>query len=445
VSSGAIDTRIAPPRINTRPEVIMFVRSAPIAALTLALAISPLTAQQAVQIPAKDNALTDRPATVFTVGAEEGESWEMFSGIRALVFDRTDNLYVLDGQNFRVLVFDARGRFVREFGKKGGGPGELQAPLGLAITSDGNIAVSDLANRGYVIYTPAGEYVRNVTFPESLGMPFGRIEGHPRGGIVVRSDPRISPESAADGSGPSFAAFVHQPFGQPKAATPAAREMFRFGVEPPKVMEPGAGRRVVMRMDPAFAARPSFGVLPDGGIAVHHESEYNVKVLDANGRHLRTITRPFKPKKVTKKDQEQELERRKEARASGSGQSVTMTMSGGGGGGGNVSVGTPGRPGGGAAQTFQMNLDDIPFAEFMSVVTNVRTDPLGRVWVQRRNADNSNQGPIDLVTAAGKYIGTLAPQPLPDALSASNLAAYIVRDDMGVERVSVRRLPQAWR
>jgi hypothetical protein len=200
-----------------------------------------------------------------------------------------------------------------------------------------------------------------------------------------------------------------------------------------------------MRMDPAFAARPSFGVLPDGGIAVHHESDYNVKVLDATGRHLRTITRPFKPKKVTKKDQEQELERRKEARASGSGQTVTMTMSGSGGGGGNVSIGTPGRPGGAAPQTFQMNLDDIPFAEFMSVVTNVRTDPLGRVWVQRRNADNSNQGPIDLVTAAGKYIGTLAPQPLPDALSASNLAAYIVRDDMGVERVSVRRLPQAWR
>lgn len=430
----------------------MFVRSAsaaPIAILALAVLAAPAAAQQAVPLPAKDRMLTDRPATVFTIGAEEGESWEMFSGIRALAFDRADNLYVLDGQNFRVLVFDARGRFVRQFGKKGGGPGELQAPLGLAVTSDGNIAVSDLANRGYVIYTPTGEYVRNVTFPDDIGMPFGRIEAHPRGGIVVRADPRITPETAASGSGPNYAAFVRQPFGPVPANAsvperPATNELFRFAVTPPRVIEPGQGRRMVMRMDAAFDARPSFGVLPDGGLAVHHESAYAVKLLDANGRHTRTLTRPFTPKKVTKKDQEQELERRKAARAAGSGQAITVTM-GGGGGGGNVSIGAPGRAGGPGAQTFQMNLEDIPFADVMSVVTSLRTDPHGRIWVQRRHADGSNQGPIDVVTTAGKYIGTLPPQPLPDAVSASGLAAYIVRDDLGVERVSVRRLPQTWR
>jgi hypothetical protein len=85
------------------------------------------------------------------------------------------------------------------------------------------------------------------------------------------------------------------------------------------------------------------------------------------------------------------------------------------------------------------------FAEVMSVVSGITTDPHGRVWVQRRNADGTAAGPIDLVDAAGRYIGTLPAQPLPSAVSASGLAAWIERDDLGVERIAVRRLPAGWR
>jgi len=92
-----------------------------------------------------------------------------------------------------------------------------------------------------------------------------------------------------------------------------------------------------------------------------------------------------------------------------------------------------------------MSLEDMPFAEYMSVVTNLRTDPQGRIWIQRRKPDGSDRGPIDIVTSAGQYIGTLAAQQLPDAVSASGLAAYITRDDMGVEQVKVARLPATWR
>src|SRR5688572_2631909 len=112
--------------------------------MLLALAAAaPAAAQQTVRLPARDVALQERPATVFTVGTEEGRDWEMFSGIRTVAFDRSDNLYVLDGQNYRVVVFDARGRYVRHFGKRGGGPGELQAPLALVINTDGNVVVND--------------------------------------------------------------------------------------------------------------------------------------------------------------------------------------------------------------------------------------------------------------------------------------------------------------
>ncbi len=87
----------------------------------------------------------------------------------------------------------------------------------------------------------------------------------------------------------------------------------------------------------------------------------------------------------------------------------------------------------------------MPFADKIAVVTGVRTDPNGRVWVRRRGNDAEERGPIDLMTDGGRYIGTVVMQDLPWAVSQSGLAAYVEEDDNGVESVVVRRLPDAWK
>jgi hypothetical protein len=81
---------------------------------------------------------------------------------------------------------------------------------------------------------------------------------------------------------------------------------------------------------------------------------------------------------------------------------------------------------------------EMPFAERMAVISGLRGDPAGGIWVQRRLPNGLVEGPIDLFDAFGTYIGTLPPQQMPEALSASGLAAYIVHDTLGVERVAVR-------
>jgi hypothetical protein len=68
-----------------------------------------------------------------------------------------------------------------------------------------------------------------------------------------------------------------------------------------------------------------------------------------------------------------------------------------------------------------------------------------RAWLQRRQNDGSDRGPIDLLTASGHYIGTLPPQRMPVAVSASGRAVYFITDELGVEHVEVRQLPAAWR
>ena len=53
------------------------------------------------------------------------------------------------------------------------------------------------------------------------------------------------------------------------------------------------------------------------------------------------------------------------------------------------------------------------------------------------------RGPIDVVTAEGRYVGTFpaGATKMPDAFGPGGLAAFIELDDLDVASVVVRRLP----
>lgn len=398
-----------------------------------------LVAAQHVQLPVRDVQLSDAPADVWTIGAIEGADWEMFSGIRSVAFDRSDNLHVLDGQNLRVLVFDAAGRYQRQFGSRGGGPGEFQAPVSMTVLANDEVVVNDLGNRVWIIFDPSGAFVRSVPHHQSVGMPLGTMHAHPLG-ILSRAAPV--------GRGPDAAPGEVSVFIQPLVPNAAPITLLGIPAPPPQVIDRSSGdgeRRIAsIRMDPVFGSRPSYGALPDGGVALHADTEYTVRVVDRAGGPVRTITRAIEPRQVTEEDREQWQERQRSGEGI-SGSTIAVRVDAGA-GSRSVSIGGAGggarQPAGGPAMTF--DLANTPFAETMAVVTGLRTDPAGRIWVQRRAADATDAGPIDLITAAGHYIGTLPPQPLPGAISASGLAAYVERDELGVERVAVRRLPAGW-
>ena len=76
-------------------------------------------------------------------------------------------MYVTDGGNNRVQVFEQDGKYVRHFGKD-----VLKGPRGIAVTKDGHVVVSSKYASNLSIFTLEGQYVREVT-DIGLNRPYG--------------------------------------------------------------------------------------------------------------------------------------------------------------------------------------------------------------------------------------------------------------------------------
>jgi sugar lactone lactonase YvrE len=67
------------------------------------------------------------------------------------------------GANARVLKFTKDGKFIKSFGKKGSGPGEMEQPHALAMDSRGRLFVGDRSNNRIQIYDQEGKLLDTWT------------------------------------------------------------------------------------------------------------------------------------------------------------------------------------------------------------------------------------------------------------------------------------------
>lgn len=76
---------------------------------------------------------------------------------RDLAIGKDGRLYVVDGGNFRVVVFDREGRYLHSFGSVGKQYGQFARPKEVAIDREGNVYVVDTAFGNFQIFNPDGE------------------------------------------------------------------------------------------------------------------------------------------------------------------------------------------------------------------------------------------------------------------------------------------------
>ena len=73
-------------------------------------------------------------------------------------------IYVTDGYgNARVHKFSPEGKLLFSWGEPGGGPGQFHVPHGIAIDREGVIYIADRENSRIQLFTPKGEFIREMT------------------------------------------------------------------------------------------------------------------------------------------------------------------------------------------------------------------------------------------------------------------------------------------
>ena len=79
--------------------------------------------------------------------------------------------YVTDGYgNARVMKFSKEGKFLKQWGKKGTGPGEFNIPHAICLDVKGRLYVGDRENKRVQVFDTEGEIL--AQWIES-GAPYG--------------------------------------------------------------------------------------------------------------------------------------------------------------------------------------------------------------------------------------------------------------------------------
>ena len=430
-----------------------------------------LAAQEVIDLTGRDQRLDADFEEVFRIGVLDGEDWEMLGSVGHVAFDEKGNLYIVDGiggggMSFgggapvvvpasgsqRVLVFDASGNFLREFGTSGEGPGEFNMPAGFAVLRDGTTVVDDCGHRGYQLFDANGVFVRKVRWSKAgdrcVFSP-GSLLGDPRGNAVFRL------------STMSLGGDAHPPTSRPIARLGLLGEEVRThtvveawlppreegGIKlPGNINVPGAASELSKALS-GFSQPSIFepgllaGVLPNGGIVYSDSSAYALKITRPDaGEVTSIIRRPIEPEPVTPRIEKQHRDKQealREATGFGGGTIVQFRTATSGGGA------NPGA----SNESFTLDMPEPTYYPEIPVLRGLSTTWEGNIWVRRRGEGFESDGPIDVVTADGRYVGTFPKDSteMPDAFGPNGMAAFIERDDFDVARVVVRRLPPAVR
>ena len=120
---------------------------------------------------------TFTPQRCFGEGTIEGKKLKYPWGIAV---NDSDEIFVSDMDNNRIVVFNEYGEFIRSFRHN-----VLSRPTGLAVDNTGRITVVNRAEDGKILlFTSNGEYVRTICDGHSLKDPLG-VALDSQGNLIV--------------------------------------------------------------------------------------------------------------------------------------------------------------------------------------------------------------------------------------------------------------------
>lgn len=330
-------------------------------------------------------------------GAAEGPQsfYHLWPG--AVVTDRAGRIYVLDPDAAHVVAFDSTGRYLRTFGTKGGGPGELEQPTAIAVGPGGSVTVADAGKGAFVRYDPDAHPLPQIAFGDRryFGGPIAATTRGLAFPVHERSDP----------SSPDVEPMRLAVYGAADTLTVVSFRRPR----PKSLRFESCSGLLSIAMPPLFTPDLVWAAREDT-IAAVAGTAYAVDLF-AGGRRFASLRRAVEPREVT-----DEMARREVAEG--------MTISGGG---------------------VRCTLDPAEVvakrghAPVLPTIEGLALAPDGRIWV-RRGAVKGEDPNIDVLDRDGSYMGTLPPgSPFPAAFLPDGRLVTTETDEMDVNRIVVYR------
>ncbi len=361
------------------------------------------------------NAVTEE---AFTVGSVVGDTWDTFGRVRSVHFDAQANLHIFDSQLDHIVVVGPDGSLVRTVGGRGDGPGEFGNVTQAIVGRDGSYTVMGFTTID--LLEPDGEFVRRITMdPMTTGIVNADM-ALPDGRLVVTQIVRFGQSDEPEETGRT----IHL-----MGLDSIEPELLYTAWELPEEDEDetelsgdlDSGMRMRMAAGRAFEPRLDLDVLTDGRLALIDSIGYRVKLVGLDGSVTGTIERPIAPLPVDDEIMEAERARYREGEAASLASARNTTL---------------------PIQIERAGVEERTFADEVPVLYSIKVDWEDRIWVERRGPTGDDDGPTDIVTPDGDYIGTLPPEGLrtPDAFGPGGLMAYIERDELDVPTVRVVRL-----
>lgn len=184
----------------------------------------------------------------------------------------------------------------------------------------------------------------------------------------------------------------------------------------------------------AFDPGLHFAALSDGRLAVVDFSGYRIRLIGEDGIVGEVLERPLSPTPVTNAVRDAERERRL-AELEGSRNPTTLSIAG------RPDIRMPDDFASQLREALRARVERMTFAEVIPAIEALAVDFDDRLWVARTPLPDE-EGPIDIVTADARYLGTIPPGGLriPDAFGPDGLMAYVETHDLGYPILRVVQL-----
>ena len=142
--------------------------------LTCLLMIAVAGAVQAQPVVAS-YAQTTRAPTRWTVearalveiGGQDGTGPAELNNVVGVGRQADGTLIIADGTSRELRAFDARGRFLKRWARRGRGPGELPELDGISMEGDSLVAID--GRQAVHLFGPGGDWVRSLILPAVPG------------------------------------------------------------------------------------------------------------------------------------------------------------------------------------------------------------------------------------------------------------------------------------